>query len=133
MINNITLVNNIINNGYSQNNTMMLPMQTIQFNTNPFPLMQHKKMYTKGIWDANADPEYKKKHNKNLKDYDLGPVYGYQWRNFNGENKDQLMYIINELKNKSFNRRLFMSAWNPLQLDDMVLPPFLPFYTFFEK
>ena len=31
----ITLVNNIINNGYSQNNTMMmLPMQTIQFNTN---------------------------------------------------------------------------------------------------
>lgn len=42
---------------------------------------------------------------------------------FNGENKDQLMYIINELKNKSFNRRLFMSAWNPLQLDDMVLPP----------
>lgn len=33
------------------------------------------------------------------------------------------MYIINELKNKSFNRRLFMSAWNPLQLDDMVLPP----------
>lgn len=27
------------------------------------------------------------------------------------------------LKNKSFNRRLFMSAWNPLQLDDMVLPP----------
>lgn len=143
----ITLVNNIINNGYSQNNTMMLPMQTIQFNTNPFPLMQHKKMYTKGIWeetlfflkgqtdvrilqsknvhiwDANADPAYKKKHNKNLKDYDLGPVYGYQWRNFNGENKDQLMYIINELKNKSFNRRLFMSAWNPLQLDDMVLPP----------
>ena len=30
----ITLVNNIINNGYSQNNTMMLLMQTIQFNTN---------------------------------------------------------------------------------------------------
>ena len=30
----ITLVNNIINNGYSQNNTMMLPMQTIKFNTN---------------------------------------------------------------------------------------------------
>lgn len=107
-------------------------------------------MYTKGIWEEtlfflkgqtdvrilqskNTDPKYKKKHNKNLKDYDLGPVYGYQWRNFNGENKDQLMYIINELKNKSFNRRLFMSAWNPLQLDDMVLPPFLPFYTLFEK
>lgn len=83
-------------------------------------ILQSKNVH---IWDANADPEYKKKHNKNLKDYDLGPVYGYQWRNFNGENKDQLMYIINELKNKSFNRRLFMSAWNPLQLDDMVLPP----------
>lgn len=51
-------------------------------------------MYTKGIWEEtlfflkgqtdvrilqskNADPEYKKKHNKNLKDYDLGPVYGF--------------------------------------------------------
>lgn len=143
----IDLVKNIINNGYQQNNTYMLPMQTIQFNTNPFPLMQHKKMYIKGIWeealfflkgqtdvrilqsknvhiwDANADPEYKKKHNKNLEDFDLGPIYGYQWRNFNGENKDQLMYIVNELKNKTFNRRLFMSAWNPLQLDQMVLPP----------
>lgn len=143
----INLVKNIINNGYLQNNTHMLPMQTIEYSTNPFPLMQHKKMYTKGIWeealfflkgqtdvrilqsknvhiwDANADPEYKKKHNKNLEDYDLGPIYGYQWRNFNGENKDQLMFIVNELKNKTFNRRLFMSAWNPLQLDEMVLPP----------
>lgn len=143
----INLVKNIINNGYIQNNTHMLPMQTVEFSTNPFPLMQHKKMYTKGIWeealfflkgqtdvrilqsknvhiwDANADPEYKKKHNKNLEDYDLGPIYGYQWRNFNGENKDQLMFIVNELKNKTFNRRLFMSAWNPLQLDEMVLPP----------
>lgn len=143
----INLVKNIINNGYIQNNTHMLPMQTVEFSTNPFPLMQHKKMYTKGIWeealfflkgqtdvrilqsknvhiwDANADPEYKKKHNKNLEDYDLGPIYGYQWRNFNGENKDQLMFIVNELKNKTFNRRLFMSAWNPLQLDKMVLPP----------
>ena len=143
----INLVKNIINNGYLQNNTHMLPMQTVEFSTIPFPLMQHKKMYTKGIWeealfflkgqtdvrilqsknvhiwDANADPEYKKKHNKNLEDYDLGPIYGYQWRNFNGENKDQLMFIVNELKNKTFNRRLFMSAWNPLQLDEMVLPP----------
>lgn len=143
----ISLVKNIINNGYEQGNTIMLPMQTISFSTDPFPLMQHKKMYTKGIWeellfflngqtdvrilqsknvhiwDANADPEYKKLHNKNLEDHDLGPVYGYQWRNFNSQNKDQLQDIVAGLKNKSFSRRLFMSAWNPCQLDEMVLPP----------
>lgn len=143
----IALVKNIINNGYEQGNTIMLPMQTISFSTDPFPLMQHKKMYTKGIWeellfflngqtdvrilqsknvhiwDANADPEYKKLHNKNLGDHDLGPVYGYQWRNFNSQHKDQLQDIVTGLKNKSFSRRLFMSAWNPCQLDEMVLPP----------
>lgn len=145
----INLVNNIINNGYDSENTRMLPMQIIRANNinNSFPIVQHKKLFVRGvweellfflkgdtdvrklqnkgvhIWDANADPEYKKKHNKHLSDFDLGPVYGYQWRNFNSQNKDQLMDIILNLKNKSLSRRLFMSAWNPCQLDEMVLPP----------
>ena len=73
---------------------------------------------------------------KDREEDDLGPVYGHQWRHFNAEystcnedysNKgvDQLMYIINALKDpkERFSRRLIMSAWNPCQLDEMALPP----------
>lgn len=146
----IALVNNIMNNGHDTDNTRMLPMQIIRANniTQSFPAVQHKKLFVKGvweellfflhgyrdvrilqnkgvhIWDANADPEYKKLHNKHLADYDLGPVYGCQWRNFNDNPAcDQLQDIVNAIKNHSLSRRLFMSAWNPQQLDDMVLPP----------
>ena len=158
----IQLVNNIMNNGYDTDNTRMLPMQIIRANniTQSFPIVQHKKLFVKGvweellfflhgyrdvrilqskgvhIWDANADPAYKKLHNKHLEDYDLGPIYGCQWRNFNGtqhdychaswshcDHYDQLQDIVNAIKNRSLSRRLFMSAWNPQQLDEMVLPP----------
>lgn len=154
----LSLVNNIINNGYDTDNTRMLPMQFIRANNiaESFPVVQHKKLFVKGvweelmfflhgyrdvrilqskgvhIWDANADPEYKKLHNKHLEDYDLGPIYGCQWRNFNGNQCDQhdcwsqcdqLQIIVNNIKNHSLSRRLFMSAWNPQQLDEMVLPP----------
>lgn len=155
----ISLVNNIMNNGYDTDNTRMLPMQIIRANNiaQSFPVVQHKKLFVKGvweellfflhgyrdvrilqskgvhIWDANADPAYKKLHNKHLTDYDLGPVYGCQWRNFNGQqcdcnhtswsHCDQLQDIVNNIKNHSLSRRLFMSAWNPQQLDEMVLPP----------
>ncbi|MDR2828075.1 MAG: thymidylate synthase [Acholeplasmatales bacterium] len=52
---------------------------------------------------------------------DLGPVYGSQWRNFNGV--DQLKFIINELKTNPNSRRMVLSAWNPAQISKMALPP----------
>ena len=52
---------------------------------------------------------------------DLGPVYGSQWRNFNGV--DQLAYVINLIKEKPESRRMILSAWNPAEISDMVLPP----------
>lgn len=65
---------------------------------------------------------------------DLGPVYGFQWRNFNGNpddyfvagegtGEDQISWIINELKTNPESRRMVVSAWNPNQLDEMALPP----------
>lgn len=60
---------------------------------------------------------------------DLGPVYGHQWRNFFGV--DQLVKLIDDLKNNPMSRRHIISAWNPAQLDDMALPPchaFMQFY-----
>jgi thymidylate synthase len=52
---------------------------------------------------------------------DLGPVYGAQWRNFNGI--DQIEYIINELKENPTSRRILVNSWNPPELDEMALPP----------
>jgi thymidylate synthase len=52
---------------------------------------------------------------------DLGPVYGKQWRDFNGV--DQLSQLIANLKEHPFSRRHILSAWNPAEVDQMALPP----------
>ena len=60
---------------------------------------------------------------------DLGPVYGRQWRNFNGV--DQLEKLITNLKKNPDSRRHIISAWNPAEVDNMALPPchsFMQFY-----
>jgi thymidylate synthase len=89
------------------------------------------------IWNANASREFLDSRGlHNNKEDDLGPVYGHQWRHFNasytdchadytGKGVDQLQNIIDQLKNPDTrnSRRLVMSAWNPLQLDEMALPP----------
>jgi len=72
---------------------------------------------------------------------DLGPVYGFQWRNFNGQypynpfnigfngldlnykGVDQIEWVLNELKTNPYSRRMVVSAWNPNQLNEMALPP----------
>lgn len=59
----------------------------------------------------------------------LGPVYGKQWRNFNGV--DQLSNLIEQIKTNPNSRRLIISAWNPSEVDSMALPPchsFMQFY-----
>ena len=89
------------------------------------------------IWDGNASREFLDSRGlTNLKENDLGPIYGHQWRHFNAKYSDcntdykdqgfdQLDYIINCLKDtkERNSRRLVMSAWNPCQLDEMALPP----------
>ena len=59
----------------------------------------------------------------------LGPVYGKQWRNFNGV--DQLMNIINEIKKNPNSRRLIVSSWNPVDIPNMALPPCHSLYQFY--
>ncbi len=51
----------------------------------------------------------------------LGPVYGAQWRNFNGV--DQLKEVEEAIKTNPHSRRLLISAWNPPAIKDMLLPP----------
>ena len=52
---------------------------------------------------------------------ELGPVYGKQWRNWNGH--DQIAEIIDKLKNHPDDRRIVLSAWNVDDLGKMALPP----------
>jgi thymidylate synthase len=56
-----------------------------------------------------------------IKHGDLGPVYGAQWRNFNGI--DQLAYVIDLIKHQPDSRRMILSAWNPAEISSMALPP----------
>lgn len=52
---------------------------------------------------------------------ELGPVYGKQWRDFNGV--DQIAQVIEQIKTNPDSRRLIVSAWNPKDVPDMALPP----------
>ena len=89
------------------------------------------------IWNANASRDFLESRKlAHYRDNDLGPIYGFQWRHFNASytncdtdysnaGVDQLEYVIEQLKNPETrnSRRLLISAWNPCQLDEMVLPP----------
>lgn len=103
-----------------------------------FPLLTGKKIYfkhavTELLWmlQGRSDMDYLHKHGLNYWDSDyerskrtdgtLGPIYGYQWRNFNGV--DQITKLINEIKSNPDSRRLMVSCWNPADIPDMALPP----------
>jgi len=80
------------------------------------------------IWTANANNQGVALGYENTPTYkELGPVYGYQWRNFDGDDieagTDQIEWLINEIKTNPNSRRLILSAWNPNQVEQMALPP----------
>jgi len=67
------------------------------------------------VENIKTDPKFAEKYG------DLGPVYGAQWRKFNGV--DQLQYILDEINNNPDSRRMILSAWNPAEIKNMALPP----------
>ena len=84
------------------------------------------------IWTANADAQGKALgYVNNQFTKELGPVYGYQWRNFGGSSWirdtsngfDQIKWLINELRVNPDSRRLILSAWSADQIHLMALPP----------
>ena len=76
----------------------------------------------KTIWTANANSQGVELGYQNDDEAkELGPVYGKQWRDFGGV--DQIKSVIDQIKNDSNSRRIIMSAWNPVDIPDMALPP----------
>jgi len=61
---------------------------------------------------------------------ELGPVYGKQWRNFGGI--DQLKRVIEEIKRNPTSRRLIVSAWNPVEVEEMAKAGLPPCHTLFQ-
>ena len=87
------------------------------------------------IWDGNTSREYL--DSRGLQKYEVGecgPIYGFQWRrsgakysgiyhNYENEGIDQLQTCVDLIKKDPESRRIIMSAWNPIQLPEMCLPP----------
>jgi thymidylate synthase len=73
-------------------------------------------------------------HDFAMKWGNLGPIYGYQWRNWptpHGEHIDQIQQIIHQIQNNPDSRRIIVSAWNPGQIGEMALPPCHAFFQFY--
>ncbi len=112
-----------------------------------FPLLTTKKVHLKSIihellWflQGSTNIAYLKENGVRIWDEwadengNLGPVYGYQWRNWpkpDGTHIDQITQVINAIKKTPDSRRLIVSAWNVADVDQMKLPPCHAFFQFY--
>ena len=104
-----------------------------------FPMLTTKKLHLKSIiyellWFLRGDTNvaYLKENGVTIWDEwadengDLGPVYGAQWRSWpapDGRHIDQIANLLNQIRKNPHSRRLIVSAWNPVLVDEMALPP----------
>jgi len=104
-----------------------------------FPVLTTKKLHLRSIiiellWFLTGDTniKYLKDNGVSIWDEwadengDLGPVYGHQWRSWpsaGGAPIDQILELVNQLKNNPDSRRHIVTAWNPADIPNMALPP----------
>jgi len=104
-----------------------------------FPILTTKKVHFKSVaeelfWYIRGESSVKSLRERGVTiwdewanvDGDLGPVYGVQWRRWQGKDgnfHDQLGWVIEEIKRNPNSRRLIVSAWNVADLHKMSLPP----------
>lgn len=91
-----------------------------------FPVLTTKKLHLRSIihellWFLQGDTniKYLKENKVSIwddwadKNGELGPIYGAQWRNWNGDDIDQISEVIDLIKNNPDSRRMIVAAWNP--------------------
>ena len=146
----LDLLKDIMNNGVDKSDrtgtgTRSVFGRQMRFDLSKgFPLVTTKKVHLKSIiyellWFIKGDTNIKYLTDHGVRIWnewadengDLGPVYGAQWRNWNGEGIDQLADVIARLKTNPNDRRMIVSAWNPGQIADMHLPPCHMMYQFY--
>ena len=104
-----------------------------------FPLLTTKKLHTRSIfhellWFLKGDTNIKYLHDNKVtiwdewadENGDLGPVYGKQWRAWQGADgkiTDQISQLIHQIKNTPDSSRMLVSAWNVGEVEQMALPP----------
>ncbi len=109
-----------------------------------FPMLTTKKLHLRSIihellWFLQGDTNilYLKENGVRIWDDwadengDLGPVYGHQWRHWktpDGREIDQIVQLIDSLKNNPDSRRHIVTAWNPSDVERMALPPCHAFF-----
>jgi thymidylate synthase len=91
------------------------------------------------IWNEWATAEQCARFGR--KEGDLGPIYGHQWRNFGAtklpdgtyakDGKDQIAWVLAEMRSNPQSRRLIVSGWNPLEADQVALPPCHTLFQFY--
>lgn len=99
-----------------------------------FPAVTTKKLFFRGVaeelfWflSGSTNVEPLQERGVNIwnewadEDGELGPVYGKQWRDFNGV--DQIANVVESLRENPLSRRHIVSAWNAAEIDEMALPP----------
>lgn len=112
-----------------------------------FPLVTTKKLHLKSIiyellWFLQGDTNvrYLQEHGVKIWDEwadengDLGPVYGAQWRSWQGRDGrvvDQISQLIDQIKKNPDSRRLIVNAWNVAEIEQMALAPCHAFFQFY--
>jgi thymidylate synthase len=112
-----------------------------------FPLITTKKIHLKSViyellWFLKGSTNIKYLEEKGVsiwnewadKDGELGPVYGNQWRSWEGKNSikiDQIKNLIENIKKNPNSRRHIVSAWNVSEIENMALPPCHCFFQFY--
>jgi thymidylate synthase len=141
----LELMRDVLTNGAQKNDrtgtgTISVFGRQIRFDLRKgFPATTTKRLFVKGVihellWflQGNTNIKYLKDHGVGIWNEwaddsgDLGPVYGAQWRHWegaNGKTIDQISRVIEEIKINPKSRRLLVSAWNVVRLEDMRLPP----------
>ncbi|MBP5615896.1 MAG: thymidylate synthase [Alphaproteobacteria bacterium] len=146
----LDLLNDIMQNGVDKMDRTGVGTRSVfgrqmRFDLNEgFPLVTTKKVHLKSIihellWFIKGDTNVKYLQDNGVRIWnewadengDLGPVYGAQWRNWNGDGIDQLQDVIDRLKTNPNDRRMIVSAWNPSQIGQMKLPPCHMMYQFY--